>query len=101
MLLLATSSAAFPPPRLVMARSIAMKAIISAARFLNFSSAFSRASAICSAASMWGLRSVSLSVLRTALLLLRGHVRPDLDPAREAPLVVAQQVDDDARDVPG
>src|SRR5215204_6199683 len=92
MLLFATSSAALPPPRLVMARRLAMKAMVRAARFLNFSSALSRASAICSAASICALgKAPSTSLRRPA--------RPDLDAARQAALVVAEEVDDDARDV--
>src|SRR5215207_327219 len=93
MLLFATSSAALPPPRLVMARRLAMKAMVRAARFLNFSSALSRASAICSAASTCARgKTPSTS-------LLRRHARPDLDAARQAALVVAEEVYDDARDV--
>src|SRR5829696_5310857 len=70
-----------------------MKATVRAARFLNFSSALSRASAICPAASICARGQAPPTSL------LRRHARPDLDAARQAALVVAEEVYDDARDV--
>src|ERR1044072_1725909 len=35
----------------------------------------------------------------SSCLLLRRHARPELDTARQAPLVVSEQTDDDARDI--
>src|SRR3712207_1046064 len=98
MLWFAMTWAAYPPPRLVMASSIAMNAIESAARPLNFSSARSPASATCSAASLASIRSY-LPSLKFYWLLLRRPRRAYLHAAREASLVVLQETDDYARNV--